>query len=81
MEEVGFLCLKVEFRNANQENDHKPQIRCLTERGSEGWVGQKQKKKRVETRYISILMYAATPVLISLDSRKTDILSRISVGL
>lgn len=43
--------MKVEFRNANQENDHKPQTRCLTERGSEGWVGQKQ-KKRVETRDI-----------------------------
>lgn len=52
----------------------------LTEGGSEGWVGQKRKKEFKQDIF-SILMYAPTSVFMSLNSRKTDTLSRISVGL
>lgn len=81
----SFLCLEIEFRNANQENDHKPEIRCLTKRGSEGWDqgqgAETKKKKKLEQGIFNVLMYAPTPVLISLGRRKTDILAGISVGL
>lgn len=79
----SFLCLKIKFRNANQENDYKLEIRCLTKRGSEGWgqgLGAGTKKK-LEQGISNVLMYAPTPMLISLGRRKTDILAGISVGL
>lgn len=67
----GFLCLKTEFRNANQENDHKPHIRCLTKR-IKAREGAGTKKIMLEPGIFNVLIYAPTPMLISLYRRKID---------